>query len=88
MHHVTQCNDGYMFQCPHCKMHIHIAWNDVRCRIFRCGVYSDTLIPIPPHSTKEYGDRLLKQNRVYGCTRPFQMIETNGTWHVSACDYI
>jgi len=48
-------------------------------------VYKDTNEPIPPHSPQEECERLLKEERVWGCARPFRLTETN---EPEICDYI
>lgn len=69
-------------QCPHCKEYIWIE--QMNCRIFRHATYLNGE-PIPPHSTQTECEQLLEEKKVYGCTKPFQILETG---EVVRCDYI
>jgi hypothetical protein len=69
-------------ECPHCKEYIWIE--KLNCRIFRHATYLNGE-PIPPHSTQSECEQLLEQKKVYGCTKPFQILETG---EVVRCDYI
>jgi hypothetical protein len=69
-------------QCPHCNDYVYIE--QLNCRIFRHACYKNGE-PIPPHSTKEECDRLVASGQVFGCAKPFQILD-DGT--VKICDYI
>lgn len=77
-------NNIYRFKCPHCNINIEVLKNQVNCKIFRCGIYKSTGKPIPPHTKKPECDRLVNQNLIYGCSKPFTMDGKN----VNICDYI
>ena len=68
--------------CPNCGMPIEVV--ELNCSIFRCGIMKDTFEQIPPHSRKEECDRLKKEDLIYGCGCPFQVV--NGI--AEDCDYI
>lgn len=68
--------------CPHCNIYLFIE--ELNCGIFRCGIYKSTFQPIPPHLPKNDCDELLKQNLIYGCSKPFRIIDNK----VLICDYI
>lgn len=68
--------------CPNCNMPIEIV--EVNCGIFRCGILKTTFQQIPPHCRKEECDHYVKEDLIYGCGNPFQLI--NGI--VEDCDYI
>jgi hypothetical protein len=68
--------------CPHCKELLEIE--QINCGIFRHAVFKHNFQPIPPHSSKQECDNLLKKNLVYGCGKPFQI--KNGI--TSICEYI
>lgn len=74
----------YQFRCPHCQAIIQVAYNQVNCKIFRCGVYKKNNQPIPPHTSKKECDRLTNNNLINGCGKPFKF---NGK-NVTICDYI
>ena len=77
-----------IIQCPHCKDFVWIE--QLNCRIFRHACYkSDKQVlsgePIPPHSTQKECEDLLEKGLVYGCAKPFKILE-DGTAVI--CDYI
>ncbi len=77
--------------CPHCDTPLLIS--KLRCGVFRHGVIKKTNKPIPPHTTKNRCDELLKKKLIYGCGKPFQikMIQNSNEEQiidVSVCDYI
>ena len=79
----------YRFQCPHCKKEIEVLKNQLNCKIFRCGIFKNNFHPIPPHSKKFECDRLVRENLIYGCAKPFRFIfNNNGNHYVEICDYI
>ncbi len=62
--------------CPHCATLVEIA--EINCAIFRHGVYKSTMQQLPPHASKEECDRATEQNLIWGCGRPFRVInDTN-----------
>lgn len=73
--------------CPHCKELVIIE--EVNCAIFRHAVYKSNGEQINPHSTKEVCDNLLMNNQIYGCSKPFKIIQDiSGEWQAIICDYI
>ena len=75
----------HFFICPHCQGHIMVHHTELNCRIFRHGVYRDSGEPISPHTPKEVCDRLIVENRIEGCGKPFRITED---MKVVVCDYI
>jgi hypothetical protein len=71
-----------LVQCPHCEQMIEVI--AVNCKIFRCGVYRDNFVQIPPHLPKENCDELVLSKRIFGCGKPFML--DNGTAVI--CAYI
>ena len=69
--------------CPHCQMFVWIE--QVNCRIFRHAVYKENNEPIPPHSSEDECRRLVAENKVWGCGKPFRLSET---YEPEICDYI
>ena len=69
-------------KCPNC--HILILIEEINCNIFRCGIYKCNLQPIPPHSSKEIIECLLKNDLIYGCGSPFTIKNNNAI----ICAYI
>lgn len=68
--------------CPHCNEPIVIE--QINCAIFRHAVFKSNMEPIPPHSTREECEKLLKDDLVWGCGKPFK-IEDN---KAIICDYL
>lgn len=69
--------------CPHCHQMIEII--QLRCRIFRCGIYKENYKQIDPHSSKEKCFQLIKNNQIYGCGKPFLI---NQSLEAEKCDYL
>ena len=85
---IEKDEEYYSFMCPHCLQFILVHKNDLNCRIFRHAVYKDNFQPINPHATKEVCDELLNTNKIFGCSKPFRIIEVNGSLFVEECSYI
>jgi len=75
-----------IIECPHCKDLIWIE--QLNCRIFRHASFKSgdkRGEQIPPHSTQLECETWVKEDRVYGCAKPFQILESG---EVVVCDYI
>jgi len=72
--------------CPHCQELVLIE--QLNCKIFRHAMFKTTGQQIDPHSPKEICDELVKQNKVYGCGKPFLIIEEDSKYVAIICDYI
>lgn len=77
--------DSYIFECPHCNSMIMVNKNDINCRIFRHGEFKLDGKQLPPHSSKDYCDMVVEKGLIYGCGKPFQMIDNE---NAQKCDYI
>lgn len=79
-------------ECPHCNGSIIVT--KLNCGIFRHGVFKKTNKPIDPHLSQVGCEKLITDNVIYGCGKPFQIVisekgENNSHTHiVSKCDYI
>lgn len=73
-------NDVYM--CPHCETYIEIL--QYKCCIFRHGIYKHNLEQINPHMSKNDCEILIKNDLIYGCGKPFKIINKI----IEKCDYI
>lgn len=80
--------DHIIIECPHCHDFILVYLNEVRCAIFRHAIMKTTLKQIDPHSPKHVCDELIKENKVFGCARPFRLIQGTNGWNAIPCDYI
>jgi hypothetical protein len=70
-----------ILSCPHCKGEIIIL--KLNCKIFRHAVFKDGK-QLNPHASKEECERVVRENLVYGCAKPFQIIDGKAI----KCDYI
>jgi hypothetical protein len=73
-------------QCPHCNNYILIE--KLNCKIFRHGILKKNGIQINPHASKNVCDSYVNNNEIYGCGKPFLLIEENNTYIAKICDYI
>lgn len=81
-------NNFLIFKCPHCEQYILVHQNEINCKIFRHAVYKHNLLPINPHSSKKVCEKLLQKNKIYGCGKPFRLVENDGNFIVEICEYI
>jgi len=79
-------NIFFVVNCPTCKKYVLIE--EINCKIFRHGVLKETGIQINPHSTKEECDYFIKNNLIYGCGNPFQLVLKNNMYYAEKCEYI
>jgi hypothetical protein len=68
--------------CPHCSDQVIIE--ELNCCIFRHGINKNTLEQINPHALKEECDYLFENNLIYGCGKPFKIVDKKAV----VCDYI
>jgi hypothetical protein len=72
--------------CPHCNNHVLIE--QLNCKIFRHGIFKCNNIQINPHSTKEECEYYIKNDLIYGCGKPFIIIENNNELKTEICEFI
>jgi hypothetical protein len=73
--------------CPHCNDFIIIK--ELNCGIFRHATLKTTGEQIDPHSTKEVCENYIKNDLIYGCGKPFQIIiSQEGVLEIQICEYI
>jgi DNA-directed RNA polymerase subunit RPC12/RpoP len=77
-----------VIKCPHCKILILIKKKDINCSIFRHGVLIKTLQQIDPHSSKLLCDEYVNKGLIYGCGKPFKLIQKEDDFYPEKCDYI
>jgi len=75
----------YILKCPNCDEFIII--NKINCGIFRHGILKKNNKQINPHSSKELCDYYVRENKIYGCGKPFRVINNNNLSSI-ICDYI
>ena len=74
--------------CPHCKDFISIHKSEINCSIFRHGIFKNTFIQIDPHLNKINCDKLVFENLIFGCGKPFRLNKINNEYNPEICDYI
>lgn len=72
-----------IIQCPHCNLFVIIE--SINCGIFRHGVFKINGEGIPPHSPKEFCDTVFQKGEIWGCGKPFQILNN---LEIKICDYI
>jgi hypothetical protein len=73
--------------CPHCNQSILIE--KLNCRIFRHGTLISNGEQMNPHESKENCDTLVERNLIYGCGKPFKIIDNeDGALVAVVCEYI
>lgn len=87
MFEIEIIGDVLYFKCPHCLLDIHVMRNELNCCIFRHGVYKNSYKQVDPHLNKEMCDKLVKDNMVIGCCKPFEVINKNNKLYVQVCNY-
>ena len=75
-----------IISCPTCNQNIEIL--ELNCCIFRCGIFKHNYTQIDPHLPKLQCDILIQRNLIYGCGKPFKLINENNRWVSIQCDYI
>lgn len=74
--------------CPHCNNIIIIYKNEINCNVFRHGVVKTTMKQMEPHSPKDVCDSMAQKGEIYGCGKPFTLINNNNDYKAVPCDYI
>ena len=72
--------------CPHCKEFIIIE--QLNCGIFRHGTLKSNNTQINPHANKEECDYYINNNLIYGCGKPFKIVQENDKFIIEICEYI
>ena len=72
--------------CPHCNDYIIIT--KINCGIFRHGVLKKNGKQINPHTSKEICEYYINNNLIYGCGKPFRIINDNDALKIEICDYV
>ena len=72
--------------CPHCKDPIIIL--NINCGIFRHGTYRQTGKQLNPHLFQSTCEYLFKNDMIYGCGKPFKIIQKDDILFAIECGYI
>ena len=71
-----------ILSCPHCDIMIEVI--EINCAIFRCGIYKENGQQVEPHLSKYLCDALKENDKIWGCGKPFQLV--NG--QLVKCEYL
>jgi protein involved in temperature-dependent protein secretion len=74
--------------CPNCNEFVLIYTNEINCEIFRHAVFKSNFQQINPHTHEELCLKYINENLVYGCSKPFRIININNEYKAIICDYI
>jgi len=82
--------DFVVLECPHCQLLFQVQMQEINCGIFRHGAYKfEKYRPLEPHLSKEQCERLVAEDKIDGCGKPFRILkEDSGTYKAEICDYI
>ncbi len=79
-------DDALTFFCPHCDMLIQVLNSETNCLIFRHGIIIENQQQMNPHTPENECDILVKEKKIFGCGRPFKII--NNKTNVEKCGYL
>ena len=80
-------NEEPIFECPHCEEPVLIE--KINCGIFRHAILKTTGEQVDPHLNEEECKKLIQNKLIYGCCKPFQIIQTcENILKIQICDYI
>ena len=65
----------YYLECPHCNLLMIVEDSDVKCNIFRHGIFKSTLEQINPHASEDECKWYIEQDMIYGCGKPFTIVD-------------
>ncbi len=81
-------NDCHTLECPHCYSLFIVYTNEIACAIFRHAILKESYTQINPHASKEECERLITEDKIYGCGKPFRVVRNNELLTTEICDYI
>ena len=76
--------DAFVFPCPHCGLLVQVPRTEIRCSIFRHGVWRRDFGFCPPHASKRECDQWIEEELIWGCGKPFRFTGES----VTLCGYI
>lgn len=72
--------------CPHCNEFIIIK--QINCGIFRHGTLKSNNRQINPHASKAKCEYFINNGLIYGCGKPFKIIQEGDKFIIEICEYI
>jgi hypothetical protein len=79
-------NLNLIINCPHCNEPVII--DELNCKIFRHAIFKNSGLQINPHATKLECDNYIENNLIFGCGKPFRIIDIDNKYDIEKCDYI
>ena len=79
--------DILTFSCPHCEQEIVVLIKELFCKIFRHAIFKHNFKQIDPHLPKDECDKLVQNDMVFGCAKPFEIVVEDNKYFVQICDY-
>ena len=71
---MSEDENKLVLTCPHCSEYIVIYKNEINCAIFRHAAFKENFIQVNPHMPKDQCDQLITSDKVFGCAKPFKII--------------
>ena len=71
--------------CPHCEGCMEIYQRN--CDIFRHGIFKNSKEQISPHLPKQECDKLIDNDLIFGCGKPFELYVENNELLARICEY-
>ena len=87
MNKLNLVEDFFFFNCPNCNEEIIVNKNELNCKIFRHAIFKDSYKQIDPHLQKIYCDKLVEEDKIFGCSKPFEIVRRDVKLYVVKCDY-
>ena len=85
---MNNIDEYIIITCPHCGGIIQILKREFNCKIFRHGAFKNNGQQIHPHLPKKQCDILIENNLIFGCGKPYKIVEKNEKWIAEKCDYV
>ena len=79
----------FIVSCPHCNGLVTVLYKQINCKIFRHGILRENGKQIEPHLSLDKCDQLIKENKIWGCGKPFQLtMDASDNYYAIICEYI
>jgi hypothetical protein len=82
---ILEKNTNIIVNCPHCNNPVLIE--KINCGFFRHGILKSNNTQINPHAKKEECDFYINNDLIYGCGKPFRILEID-EFKTEICEYI
>ena len=82
---ITEKIINIIVNCPNCNNPVLIE--QLNCGIFRHGILKSNNYQINPHASKEECEYYIKNDLIYGCGKPFKILDNN-KFKTEICEYV